>query len=155
MYENEILREESDGIAIGQGSSNLLFRNSVEQCGKSGIHLWSEEGAAEKACPSIDNQILQNRISGCKTDILAERSLKLTVFENTLDKPFPSTTPPMASSSMRQTQLLGSWKLSPTAKRLDGWFAKRPKGWQFYRETAFPKGPTAILAGEYSPRPAK
>ncbi len=153
VIDNEAINEESDGVAIGQGPNNTLFRNRIERCGNAGIHIWSEGGPAEKMCPSLNNQVFQNIITTCKQGIHGEKTLKLTLSGNTLDASAKESNDSSAMANVKQLQLLANWKYSPTAKRLDGWFARRPKGWQFYREMSLPKGSSALVAGQFAPEP--
>jgi len=151
VYDNEILKNRSEGIAIGQGMGSMIYRNRIIGNGNVGVHIWSDDGPARTARPSDQNRVIENQIIDSKLAVSLERTNHAAILNNTIrnaaiDPKIKRGIPPLAES-MR----LASWKQSSTAKRLDGWMLKRPANWQFYRDTAGPKGQEALKVGDFAP----
>ena len=155
LFDNEIRRNRTDGVAIGQGRSAMIFRNRINGNQSAGVHLWSEGGPAELAKPSAYNRVYENQISESKFAVQAERSQYLFVAGNTVRDaqlaPKMNSTMPPRSEVLR----LSNWRHSGTARRIDSWQAKRPKTWEFYRDTSGLKGQDALTLGEFTPAPKK
>jgi len=151
VIDNDILRNQTDGVAVQQGGGSTIFLNRIFGNHAVGVHIWSDAGPAELARPSIDNRVIQNQIMDSRLAVSLERSIRTLVQENTIRN---AALPPgvdLSGLSLAQRLLLAGWKHSKVAKRLDDWFSQRPKGWLFYRETDNAKTPTTIKLGEFAP----
>jgi len=153
ILQNEVMRNRTDGIAIGQGQLNTLFRNTIEENQSIGVHIWSDAGPVETDQPSLGNIVIENRITGSNLALSLERSIQPQILGNTIERATMPQGITLGFPSFAQTHLLSSWVLGKDAKAVAAILLKRPASWTFYRDTTSPKGGQAIKVGEYAPRP--
>ena len=151
VVQNEIKRIEHDAIAINQGEVNTIFRNDIEDVRGNGVHVWSSPGPVEEDKPSDQNEVTANRLVHCKWGVQFERSTNYQVLSNTvIDAPIPKEIK-TGFSDFAHSQLVENWLYHKDVKVAEIWNNRRPKGWQYYRETKGAKGQTAVKLGAFSP----
>ena len=153
IVQNDVKRDTGDGIAINQGAINTIYRNDIDQVGGIGIHVWSGQGPVQEDQPSDQNDISENRIVNCKVAINLDLSTNYSVLSNTIENAPLSKAIKAGFATFMQSQLLAGWLQHKDVKLAEGWHARRPKGWEYYRGSSGPKGPEAIHLGDFSPLP--
>ncbi|MDR3688855.1 MAG: NosD domain-containing protein [Fimbriimonas sp.] len=151
VVQNEILRNRTDGVAIGQGKGNTVFRNQLVGNGGVAVHIWSDAGPVEADQPSDMNTVIQNRIERSRLGVSLERSTNFRILGNTfVNAPLPQGVE-VASPTFAQTQLLAGWFQRKDANRANRIYGLRPPGWRFYRDSGAPTGSGAVKIGDYCP----
>ena len=150
VVQNEIKFNRSEGVAIGQGVNNTLFRNSIEDNRNIGVHIWSDAGAVEKDQPSDQNSIVENRITSSMIAINLDRSTNYSVLGNTIEKATLPKSIRTGFPTLAQTQMLENWAKLGEGRKLDKWVNQRPSGWKFFSETG-PMALNLLKLGDYAP----
>ncbi len=147
---NIVRQNRSEGVAIGQGQQNTLFRNQIEGNSSIGVHIWSDKGAVESDQPSDQNAIIENRIVGSKVAINLDRSTNYQVLGNTIEKGALPKSIRTGFPSFAQIQSLEGWSRFGEVKRIEALLKLRPIGWKYFTEMGNMDS-VVIKVGDYSP----
>jgi len=151
LLDNEILRNQVNGISIRDGIGAMIYRNRIIENAANGINFESNPNSPSQSPMTGPNKVYENRITDSRTAVATQNKWQAVIMGNTVERagvPAGTNTrmPPFV-----ERMKLANWHDSPTAKRLDGWLKLKPKNWMSYRETSGIKGTQALKPGPYAP----
>ena len=148
---NDIRRNANSGIAVEQGSGNLVEKNVLDGNKGTAVRLWAMRGKEREGFPSKNLEIRDNIIRNSPAAIDLTNSTDYYVGNNVVENaPVPSGL--SNTKEPNETTAVSRFESSVQHTRLKDILATRPKGFKLYRETGGPCGPEWIQTEEYAPR---
>jgi len=149
ILENEVLRNNYDGIAIEHGHGTRIEGNIFSDNRGAAVALWSSEGWLDKLHPSRDLDIRDNVIQRCGRAFRLDHSTQVSAggnkIEGTPQSEFEFVERPPAST-------LARFRESAPFKRLQEVTGAKPRGFTMLRDEAGPKGVDWLEPDEFAPR---
>jgi len=127
LYDNDIVNNRSDGVDIAQGKTSTLFRNRIGGNPNVDVRIWSEQGPAEFDQPSVDNQLIENRLFDSKLALSLERTSGAQILGNTfVNAPEPPGVQ-VGAPSFGKIQYLSSWRFGKENAFINKCMGLRPR----------------------------
>lgn len=149
LLENQILRNNYDGIAIEQGSGTRIEGNTFVDTRGSAIALWSRGGWLDKPHPSRDIDIRDNAIRNCGHAFRLNNSTAVSIGGNTIQN---APQPEFDYMERPPTGALAKFKASKQYRRLEEIVAAMPTDFVMLRDRHGPKGVDWLQVDDFSPR---
>jgi parallel beta-helix repeat protein len=149
IFENEVLRNNDDGIAIEHGHGTRIEANTFGNNRGAAIALWSSEGWLDRLHPSRDLEIRDNIIQHCGRAFRLDYSTQVSAggnkIEGTPQSEFPFVERPPSSA-------LAKFKQGVPYKRLQEILSARPRDFKMLRDEAGPTGVDWLEPDDFAPR---
>jgi len=150
LLDNEIVRNQNDGIAIEHGHGNVIAGNRITQNRGAAVALWANGPPwLMKLHPSRDSDIVGNIIHKCGRAFRLNGSTSIAGSENKIEDS-PGADYQFADRPAQPAQ--AAFEKSTQAQRLASIMKTKPKTFHLLRDEPGPKGIEWLVPDEYAPR---